>query len=160
MNSEDFLDDGFRVDHMLRTAALLEHAGIDAIELSGGTAYSGKRIPVRIVKTGNKEKEVFYRAAAKRYKQEIKTPLMLVGGIRSYEVADNLVAEGAADYVSLGRPLIREPNLISRWKRGDTRKAACVSDNLCFGPATKGDGLYCVVERRLSGKRHGGEVRE
>lgn len=160
MNSEDFLEEGFTVDHMLQTASLLEDAGIDAIELSGGTGYSGKRIPVRIVKIINEEKEVFYRAAAKRYKQKIKTPLMLVGGIRSYEVADKLVAESTADYISLCRPLIREPNLISRWKRGDIRKAMCLSDNLCFGPTTKRKGLYCVVERRLSGKRHKGEVQE
>jgi 2,4-dienoyl-CoA reductase-like NADH-dependent reductase (Old Yellow Enzyme family) len=160
MNSEDFLDEGFTVDSMLETATLLEDAGVDAIELSGGTAYSGKRIPVRIVKIDSEEKEVFYEAAAKRYKQQIKTPLMLVGGIRSYEVADKLVEEGTADYVSLCRPLIREPNLISRWQRGDTRKATCLSDNLCFGPTGKGEGLYCVVERRLSGKRRKKKVQE
>lgn len=160
MNSEDFLDEGFTVDHMLQTAVLLEHAGIDAIELSGGTAYSGKRIPVRMVSIDNEEEEVFYRAAAERYKQKVRTPLMLVGGIRSYEVAKKLVAEHTADYVSLCRPLIREPNLIRRWKRGDTRKAMCNSDNLCFGPTRRGEGLYCVVEKRRSGKRQKGEFQE
>ena len=52
------MEEGFKVDHMLKTAALLENAGIDAIELSRGTAYSGKRIPVRIVKIINEEKGI------------------------------------------------------------------------------------------------------
>ena len=152
INSEDFLDKGLAVDDMLHGAALLEQAGIDAIELSGGTAYSGRRIPVRIAKIDTEEKEVFYKAAAKRYKEKITVPLMLVGGIRSYEVAERLVDKGIADYISLCRPLIREPNLINRWKQGDTSKAICLSDNLCFKPTRAGQGLYCVTEEILRNK--------
>jgi 2,4-dienoyl-CoA reductase-like NADH-dependent reductase (Old Yellow Enzyme family) len=46
------------------------------------------------------------------------------------------------------RPLIREPDLVNRWRSGDRRKAACTSDNLCFGPARSGEGLYCVTAAR------------
>jgi 2,4-dienoyl-CoA reductase-like NADH-dependent reductase (Old Yellow Enzyme family) len=49
---------------------------------------------------------------------------MLVGGIRSFEMAGRLVDKGITDYVSLCRPRIREPNLINRLKSGDLRKAA------------------------------------
>ena len=147
INSEDFLDNGLTVDDMIHTASLLEQAGIDAIELSGGTAFSDGRIPVRITKIDTEEKEVFYKSAAKRYKNKIAVPLLLVGGIRSYSVAERLVDKGTADYISLCRPLIREPHLINRWKRGDTRKATCLSDNLCFKPTRAGQGLYCVVEK-------------
>jgi 2,4-dienoyl-CoA reductase-like NADH-dependent reductase (Old Yellow Enzyme family) len=45
LNSEDFLEGGLSVDEMVEVAARLETAGIDAIELSGGTAYSGKCTP-------------------------------------------------------------------------------------------------------------------
>ena len=151
INSEDFLDGGLSVDDMLHVAAFLEQAGIDAIELSGGTAYSGKRIPVRIAKIDTEEKEVFYREAAKRYKERISVPLMLVGGIRSHEVAERLVEKGMVDYISMCRPLIREPHLINRWKQGDTGKATCLSDNLCFKPVREGKGLYCVAEEKLRG---------
>jgi 2,4-dienoyl-CoA reductase-like NADH-dependent reductase (Old Yellow Enzyme family) len=61
---------------------------------------------------------------------------MLVGGIRAYEVADKLVEDGVADYISMSRALIREPDLVKRWKSGDTRKAACVADNACMGPTS------------------------
>lgn len=148
INSEDFLSGGLSIDDMLQVAAMLEEAGIDAIELSGGTAYSGKNTPIRTAKIDAEEKEVFYRAAAKRCKEKIRVPLILVGGIRSIKVAEQLVDEGISDYISLCRPLIREPHLINRWKQGDTHKAKCLSDNLCFKPIREGKGIYCVVEER------------
>jgi 2,4-dienoyl-CoA reductase-like NADH-dependent reductase (Old Yellow Enzyme family) len=144
MNSEDLLDGGFSVEDMLEVAGMLEEAGIDAIELSAGTtlAYFWGNPNASYVRMG--KKEVYWLEAAKRYKEKIGVPLMLVGGIRSYEVAEKLVQEGIADYISLSRPLIREPNLINRWKSGDTRKAECISDNACVGPALEGEGIRCV----------------
>ncbi|MCP4353055.1 MAG: NADH:flavin oxidoreductase [Desulfobacterales bacterium] len=147
MNSEDFLDNGLSVEEMLQVAELLEKSGIDAIELSGGTSMSGKYNPVRRTRFDSEEKEVFYKSAAERYKEKIRVPLMLVGGIRSYNVAEQLVNKGTADYIALCRPLIREPHLINRWKSGDTAKATCLTDNNCFKPAMEGKGLYCVNDK-------------
>jgi len=148
MNSEDFLDTGLCVAEMLEVAAMLERAGIDAIELSGGTADSGRFVPVRKGRIDSEEDEVYYREAAKRYKEKIGVPLILVGGIRSYGVAKQLVETGVADYISLSRPLIREPHLINRWKSGDTRRATCLSDNMCFNPIKAGEGAYCYTEKK------------
>ena len=148
LNSEDFVEGGLTMDEMLQAAALLEKAGINAMELSGGTMYSGKNVAVRRGKLKNKEDEVYYLEAAKRYKANIEVPLMLVGGIRSFDVAENLVNENIADYISLARPLIREPDLINRWKSGDTSRATCQSDNLCFKPGMRGEGIYCVTEAK------------
>ena len=128
------------------TVAKLEDAGIDAIELSGGTAHSGKFWSVRKGKASPKN-EGYYKDAAKKYKRKIRVPLMLVGGIRSYEVTEDLMKKGV-DYVSLCRPLIREPDLINRWMAGDRRRSTCVSDNLCLTAAFKGKGLYCVADEK------------
>lgn len=149
INSEDFLDKGMSVDEMIHVAAMLEKAGIDAIELSGGTIFSGKYNPIRKGKIASKDKEVYYRKAAQLYKKKIRVPLMLVGGIRSYSVAEQLVTEDLTDYISLCRPLIREPDLIKRWQSGNTGIATCQSDNLCFKPALEGKGIYCVTEEKL-----------
>ena len=148
MNSEDFVTGGLTVEEMLEVASMLESAGIDAIELSGGTRYSGDYAPVRLGRLDTENMEVYYLEAAKKFKQKVRVPLMLVGGIRSYAVAERIVKEGIADYVSLSRPLIREPDLVNRWRSGDTGKARCLSDNLCYQPAKAGEGLYCVVEKR------------
>lgn len=149
INSEDFLDGGFTVTDMITTAQLLEQKGVEAIELSGGTFYSGAYSPSRVEKaTTCKDEEVYYLSAATRYKEKIRTPLILVGGIRSYDVAEKLVTEGTADYIALCRPLISEPGLVNRWKSGDTNRAACRSDNLCFKPGFEGRGVYCVTAER------------
>ena len=150
MNSQDFVTGGLTVEEMLEVASMLASAGIDAIELSGGTRYSGDYVPVRPGKLDTENKEVFYLEAAKKFKERLRVPLMLVGGIRSYAVAERIIREGIADYISLSRPLIREPDLVNRWKSGDTGKARCLSDNLCYDQAKKtGEELYCVVEKRL-----------
>ena len=69
---------------------------------------------------------------------------MLVGGIRTFETADELVKTGVADYISLCRPLIREPDLIKKWKSGNLKKSDCISDNACFQPGMEGKGVHCV----------------
>jgi 2,4-dienoyl-CoA reductase-like NADH-dependent reductase (Old Yellow Enzyme family) len=151
LNSEDFLEGGFTVDDMLATARILDQAGIDAIEMSGGTVLSAEYSAPRKGKLDSEDQEVYYRKAAERFKEKIRVPLMLVGGIRSYNVAEQLVSEGVADYVAMCRPFIREPGLVNRWRTGDIRKALCVSDNGCFRPAFRGEGIRCVVEKKRKG---------
>lgn len=147
LNSEDFIEGGFTQGEMVQVSAMLESAGIDAVELSGGTSLSlSKFSSSRVGKIDSKEEEVYYRDAAKLFKEKITVPLILVGGIRSYEVALELVEKKLADYISLCRPLIREPDLIKRWQEGDIKKAACIYCNKCFVPTRAGKGIYCVVE--------------
>ncbi|MGC8494149.1 MAG: NADH:flavin oxidoreductase [Syntrophobacteraceae bacterium] len=153
MNSQDFVDGGLSGEEAIKIAAILAESGIDAVELSGGTSYSGKLSPVRPGKLDSGGQEVYYRNEAEQYKKSVSVPLMLVGGIRSFEVAERLVEDGTTDYISLCRPLIREPHLVNRWKSGDLRKASCLSDNQCFRPGMAGEGIYCVVEKKEKQKR-------
>lgn len=146
LNAGDFLANGLTAEDAVRVSEMLEIATVNAIEFSGGTGVSPQDlIPPRPGVLATKEKEVYYRETAKQYKKRVNIPLMLVGGIRSYEVADELIESGTTDYISLARPLVCEPGLVNRWKNGDLRRAECVSDNKCFGPARDGRGLYCVT---------------
>jgi 2,4-dienoyl-CoA reductase-like NADH-dependent reductase (Old Yellow Enzyme family) len=56
---------------------------------------------------------------------EGRYPLMLGGRMRSLGVADHPIAEAFADYLTLCRPLIREPGLANRWKSGDDCPSGC-----------------------------------
>jgi 2,4-dienoyl-CoA reductase-like NADH-dependent reductase (Old Yellow Enzyme family) len=146
VNSQDYIENGLNINEMVAVSDMLQNEGIDAVEVSGGTIHADRaHVPVRPGKLDSEDKEVFYREAAITYKEKIKVPLMLVGGIRSFNVADKLVNDGLTDYVSLSRPLIREPDLINRWESGDLRKATCISCNACFKPGVKGNGIYCVA---------------
>lgn len=152
VNCADFVDGGLEIDEALQVGRMLQDGGIDAIEVSGGTLVSGALSPIRQNIT-SEEKEGYFRQAAGRFKEELSVPIMLVGGIRSLSLAEKLLAEGVADYFSMARPFIREPDLIKRWQAGDTRKSTCLSDNLCNQAARSGEGLYCVVEKKLRGNK-------
>ena len=144
INSEDNLPGGFSIEDMLQVSAMLEKAGVDAIEISGGTIAALLTGDINNSFSPATREPVYYREAAERFKEKIKIPLILVGGIRSFETADELVKTGTADYISLCRPLIREPGLIKRWKAGDLRPSECISDSACFQPGMEGKGVYCV----------------
>ncbi|MDU9047487.1 MAG: NADH:flavin oxidoreductase [Candidatus Electrothrix sp. Rat3] len=153
MNCADFIANGLEADDSLQAAKIFADAGADAIEVSGGIVRTGKLSPSRPGIT-NQEKEAYFREYAHKLKAAISVPLILVGGIKSFEVAAEIVSEGIADYISMSRALVREPDLILRWQNGDLRPAQCRSDNLCFTPGFEGKGVYCVSkeleEKKLS----------
>jgi 2,4-dienoyl-CoA reductase-like NADH-dependent reductase (Old Yellow Enzyme family) len=149
INSEDFLENGMTVEETIKVVHMLEDRGMDAIEMSGGTFESGKLIPSRVGTAKSEEREVYYRKAAEKFKKEISIPLILVGGFLSFNVVEEVVASGLADYVSLSRPLIREPSLVSRWAGGDRTKAACISCNKCFSTLSTKEALHCAVEKNI-----------
>lgn len=151
LNGSDNLDGGLTIEDAVYAAKALDREGIDAIEVSGGTSASGEKNPVRI-KISKPEKEAYNLDLAKKIKSAVACPVMAVGGFRSFDVAERAIQDGI-DYISISRPLIREPNLISRWESCDTAKARCISCNSCFMPGIKEGGIYCVVEAREMEKR-------
>ena len=151
MNCRDFAENGMGVDDARQFAKLWDEVGFDAIELSGGLLTGGKLSPSR-PRINSEDREAYFKDDARQFKKDIGIPLILVGGIRSFHIAEKLVSDGCADYISMSRPFIREPDLINRWKVGDRRKAQCKSDNLCFRPGFDGQGIYCVVEKRAREK--------
>ena len=68
--------------------------------------------------------------------------MALVGGLRSLEFIDHVLNTTKIEYISLSRPLVREPALIRRWQQGDTRPSLCVSCNCCYRTA----GHQCVFQ--------------
>jgi len=153
INGQDFIEQGLTTEDAATAIRLLAAAGVDAVELSGGTIVSGRLSPSR-TRINTPEREAYFRAEARIVRDAVDLPLILVGGNRSFEVSDLLVADGTADYISMSRPFIREPELIRRWQGGDRQPAACISDNLCFTPALEGQGVYCVTrERELQKKQ-------
>ena len=148
-NCSDFVDGGLTLEDALAGAIRLAPAGIDALELSGGLLRTSLMGPSPSRSAINSpSKEAYHRTEARAFKDALNLPLILVGGVRSFEVAEALVNQGTADFIAMSRPLIREPDLVARWKGGDRRPARCKSDNLCFRPGMVGDGVYCVTERK------------
>jgi 2,4-dienoyl-CoA reductase-like NADH-dependent reductase (Old Yellow Enzyme family) len=149
LSGSDNVEGGLELEDAVRAAKLLDEAGIDAIEVSGGTPASGERGPVR-TKIKKPEEEAYNLPLARKIRKAVSVPVMSVGGYRSFEVVERAIREDV-DYVALSRPLIREPALPNGWRKGDRARATCISCNKCFRPGIKEGGIYCVVEREEKG---------
>jgi 2,4-dienoyl-CoA reductase-like NADH-dependent reductase (Old Yellow Enzyme family) len=147
LTASDNLDHGLTIDDAVYIAKKLSDAGIDAIEVSSGTSASGDQNPAR-VKINKPEKEAYNLDLAIRMKEAVTCPVMVVGGFRSYDIAEKALHNKGMDYIAMSRPLIREPDLPNRWLNGDRSTAKCISCNSCFKPATKEGGIYCVIEKK------------
>ena len=124
INSTDEYPGGLTTQDFMLTSRLMADAGIDAIEVSAnGTSRTG-------IRAG--QNEGYFRAAAMALAAYVDTPVVLVGGLRSIEKINQFLNDTKIEYVSLSRPLIREPNLINRWQAGDTAPSKCVSCNSCY----------------------------
>ena len=82
--------------------------------------------------------------AAKQIKPVMKgKPLFLVGGLRKVAHMEEVLNNGFADFISMSRPFIREPNIVDKIKEGKTDSVACVSCNKCFAAAANLMPVYC-----------------
>lgn len=108
--------------------ALVE-VGLDGVEVSRGVAPR-EEIMREGVRPG--QGEAYNLPHALVVKEALgRTPVILVGGVRSPGVAEAVLGRGI-DAVALSRPLIREPGLPGRWLAGDPSPSACRSCNLCI----------------------------
>lgn len=141
LNCRDFVDNGLTLEDSIQVARMLEKTGIDAIEISGGLLNNPNIMQTKI---NSDDGPAYFQSEARIFKEDINVPLILVGGIRSYDTARRLVDEGIVEYISMSRPFIREPALIKRWKEGDRREATCISCNNCFESIKAGKGVSCM----------------
>ena len=152
---DDDIPRGLKLEEGIELAKIMVKTGYDAIEPSGGIGeaitLNKNPLPSRFVKSP--EDENYFLESAKRLKPIMKDcPLILVGGIRNPLSAEKILQGKHADFVSLSRPLIYEPDLPNRWKSGDSSPAKCVSCNSCFMTMMTGE-VYCVVKKKLEKKR-------
>lgn len=147
LNAVDCVEGGLELDDAVVAAQALAEAGLDGLEVSGGIPDAGERGAVR---PGIKafENEAYFRAEAAAIKAAVDIPVYVVGGLRSPELMEEILARGDADGVSLCRPFIREPDLPTRWRAGDPAVSECVSCRGCLKMGM-GQGIRCaVLEKR------------
>ena len=123
INSSDFTFGGLDENGSMRIC-LACAPYLDSIEVSGnGTSVGGIRPGVN---------EAYFKRFAHFLAEKVDIPVILVGGHRSVDNMNNVLNEGKIEYLSLSRPLIREPDLIERWQNGECSPAKCVSCNMCY----------------------------
>ena len=124
INCNDFTYGGLEEKESLVMCKLLCEAGLDSIEVSGnGTSVPG------ILPHKN---EGYFVPFAARLAEEVNTPVIVVGGMRSLDVMEDILNKTKIEMISLSRPLLREPDLPNKMKDGISSISKCVSCNACY----------------------------
>ena len=145
---QDTVEDGLTLDEGCRVAQKLSVSGIDAIEVSEGLEKIRKNHMRKDIKF--REGEAYYAGWAKKVKEAVSVPVILVGGMRSFDIMERIVQEDYANCISMCRPFIREPHIVRRWQAKDRKPAKCVSCNLCTDGEQRGEPVECVQEAKLA----------
>jgi 2,4-dienoyl-CoA reductase-like NADH-dependent reductase (Old Yellow Enzyme family) len=142
---KDAFEGGLTLEEGFAAAERLAGAGYDALEIHHGLEGSGKEEAEWRTAIETYEQEAYLSGWTREVKRRVDVPVILVGGVRSYERAEALIDDGDADLVSMSRPLIREPSLIRDWERGDHHQAACISCHGCLRGLLELKPLQCVA---------------
>ncbi|RAA17196.1 NADH:flavin oxidoreductase/NADH oxidase family protein [Ralstonia pseudosolanacearum] len=112
LNSADFQRGGFTEEESMATIRALVEAGIDLIEISGGTyeapAMSGALQKPQKVSTV--AREAYFLEFAEKVRAEVQVPLMVTGGFRTAEGMNAALSSGALDIVGVARLLAIDPD--------------------------------------------------
>jgi 2,4-dienoyl-CoA reductase-like NADH-dependent reductase (Old Yellow Enzyme family) len=69
--------------------------------------------------------------AAEAIKKLVSIPVIVVGGIISMDEIAGILENEKADFVSMCRPFIVEPDIVKKFKQGISRDAKCMYCNYC-----------------------------
>ncbi len=117
LNSADFQKGGFAFDESLMVARWLQAAGVDLLEISGGSYEQPAMMDMEgleaaerpAVAVSTAAREAYFVDFAKAMKAEISMPIMVTGGFRSKAAMEHALSSGSADMIGLGRPLCSDP---------------------------------------------------
>lgn len=121
INSADFQRGGFSEDDAEAVVRALGEAGVDLIEISGGTYER----PAMMLgeKESTRQREAFFVAFAERVRKFTRAPLMVTGGFRTRAGMAAALSSGALDVVGMARPLAVEPDLPGRLIAGTAERS-------------------------------------
>jgi 2,4-dienoyl-CoA reductase-like NADH-dependent reductase (Old Yellow Enzyme family) len=127
LNSADFQKGGFAFEDSLIVAKWLEDAGVDLIEVSGGSYEQPRMMNLEGMEAVDPQKlpastaarEAYFVDFAKAMRQTLKVPVLLTGGIRLLKAANHAIETSAADMVGLGRPMCVDTDAPAKWLKGE-----------------------------------------
>jgi 2,4-dienoyl-CoA reductase-like NADH-dependent reductase (Old Yellow Enzyme family) len=129
----DKMEGGLSVEEGITVGRMLAEMGFDCIEVSAGIFEDGGSTLFGDAPLGTIPPQAYNLHAARSLKSKIDIPVMLVGGISDPAIMHEIVGQGYADYISMGRALICDPNLPGKMENDDSKLVECCHCNLCTG---------------------------
>ena len=123
---DEYLPNGFDLEQSTYVAKKLEENGVDAIDISAGTHETDY-----IMSAPAQMSPGFLTHLATGMKSAVKIPVGIVGRINDPAVAEKILSENTADFVSMGRALIADPELPIKALEGRVEEIRpCTSCNM------------------------------
>jgi 2,4-dienoyl-CoA reductase-like NADH-dependent reductase (Old Yellow Enzyme family) len=142
LNSADFQKGGFTLEECAEVARWLADAGVDLLEISGGT-YEQPRMfehegmaqtAERPQRESTRRREAYFLEYAAAIQARARLPLMVTGGFRSRAAMAEALAAEETDVIGIARPLCVVPDLPRRLIAGEVEAAESYEHRLRFGP--------------------------
>ena len=157
-NMRDGFKGGLEIDDCITVAKELEKTGAHALVLSGGfvskapmyvmkgqmpiysmthymkqvwlkycvRAFGGIMVPTEPYK------DLYFLDEARRFRSELKMPLVYVGGVTNRNDADRLIDEEGFEFIQMGRALLNDPEFVNKMKADVNHHSECDHVNYCI----------------------------
>ena len=148
--NEEFEEKGRDLEEGLQTAKLLEAYGYDALDVDVGCydAWWWNHPPMYMEKGP-------YRKYAKLVKETVKVLVFMAGRMDTPEMAESCVNDGTCDVISLGRPLLADPDYVKKLRANHVCEIRpCIScQEGCMGRIQTYSMINCAVNPQAARER-------
>jgi 2,4-dienoyl-CoA reductase-like NADH-dependent reductase (Old Yellow Enzyme family) len=171
LNMEDGVRGGLEVEDSIEFAKMLQADGaLDALELTGGSSLLNPMYLFRgdvprkefgatmpgVLRIGFKIvgrryfreypfEEAFFMPNARRFRDALEMPLILLGGINTLDTINEGLA-GGFEFVAMARALLREPDLVNQMWTGRSKEGLCDHSNKCMPTIYRGTRCVLIAE--------------
>lgn len=141
ISAQEFVPNGLDLPQSIDILHLLKNEGLDVVQVSAGNDATPEWIsqPVYMEKA-------CLSASAARIKNALDLIVMSVGRINDPFIADEIVAQGKADLVCMGRGLLADPELPRKARSGNFGEIrTCIACNTCMESIFRKGRIECLV---------------
>ncbi len=139
---DDYFPEGMPEAEGIQVAVWAAQAGADALHVAAGH-YRSLPSAARMIPPMEYPDATFLAYAA-QVKRQVSVPVIAVGRLGDPAIATDAIASGKADFISLGRTLIADPEWVAKLERGEPIRR-CLACNTCVNEMRGGTQLRCVV---------------
>ncbi len=159
LNSSDFQKDGFSPEECLQVARWLNDAGVDLLEISGGSYEQPAMMDMdglearyeETKRASTRAREAYFLTYAEDIRSVAKMPLMVTGGFRTRAGMEDAIVSGACDVVGLARPLCVDPDAPRKLMSGEVDALPSWEKMLRIGPGVFGPNSNLALMKALNG---------
>jgi 2,4-dienoyl-CoA reductase-like NADH-dependent reductase (Old Yellow Enzyme family) len=159
LNSSDFVKGGFTLDESIQVVQWLNDAGVDLLEVSGGTYEQlefFKPQATAAMRDSTREREAMFLEYAKSIKAVARMPIMVTGGFRTRAGMEAALAGGHTDMIGLARPFCLDPDFPARMFAGQLARLPVPEDHLVLGQGFWGPSSASALMRALNNQAQAG----